>query len=139
MTLIFNSIPDLHKAVAQSHQSLFSRPRPIREKGVACESNTTIGARLDVAASGLWGGRRERTLMDVRVFNPFAPSNRNTTLARPMLQEAREGKDPCIRTKSERSGACYFRPHCDVCDWRPFKTSYKLLQTTGLPASRQNN
>ncbi len=35
-------------------------------------ANTTIGARLDVAASGLWGGRRERTLMDVRVFNPFA-------------------------------------------------------------------
>ena len=26
------------EAVAQRHQSLFSRPRPIREKGVACES-----------------------------------------------------------------------------------------------------
>ncbi len=43
-------------------------------------ANTTNGARLDVAASGVWGDRRERTLIDVRVFNPFAPSNSNTTL-----------------------------------------------------------
>ena len=54
-------------------------------------ANTTIGARLDVAASGLWGGRRERTLMDVRVFNPFAPSNRNTTL------------DQCFRKHESRA------------------------------------
>ena len=94
--------------------------------------------RLDVAASGLWGGRRERTLMDVRVFNPFAPSNRNNLVyPRPMLQEAREGKDSCIRIKDKRSRVCYFRSHCDVCHWRPFETSYKLLQMTGLPAHRQ--
>ena len=53
-------------------------------------ANTTIGARLDVAASGLWGGRRERTLMDVRVFNPFAPSNRNTTLDQCFRKHERE-------------------------------------------------
>ena len=88
-------------------------------------ANTTIGARLDVAASGLWGGRRERTLMDVRVFNPFAPSNRNTTLDQCFRKHEREK----IRAYGQRvrDGACYFRPHCDVCDWRPFKTSYKLL------------
>ncbi len=75
--------------------------------------------------------------MDVRVFNPFAPSNHNTTL--PMLQEAREGKDSCLRTKGKRSGVCHSHPHCDVCMlyWRPFETSYKPLQTTGLPAHRQ--
>eukprot|EP00117_Sycon_ciliatum_P029082 scpid94565/ scgid23241/ len=33
------------------------------------------GARLDVAASGVWGGRFERTFFDVRVFNPFVRSN----------------------------------------------------------------
>ena len=42
-------------------------------------ANTTNGARLDIATSGLWGGRRERTVVDVRVFNPFAPSHCNTT------------------------------------------------------------
>ena len=38
------------------------------------------GARLDVAMSGFWSGRHERTFCDVRVFNPHAPSNRNTNL-----------------------------------------------------------
>ena len=42
-------------------------------------SNTTAvsedGARLDIAASGFWGGRSERAFFDVRVFNPYAPSD----------------------------------------------------------------
>jgi len=41
-------------------------------------SNTQDGARLDIAANGIWGGRSERTYFDVRVFNPHAPSNRNS-------------------------------------------------------------
>jgi hypothetical protein len=36
-------------------------------------------ARLDIVADGLWGGRSERTYFDVRVFNPYAPSNRHQT------------------------------------------------------------
>lgn len=39
-------------------------------------ANTQDGARLDIAANGLWGGRFERTYFDVRVFNPHAPANR---------------------------------------------------------------
>ncbi len=44
---------------------------------------TTEGPRLDVAANGFWGGRYEKTFIDVRVFNPYnyAPSNRKSTLA----------------------------------------------------------
>ena len=41
-------------------------------------ANTQDGARLDIAANGLWGSRYERTYFDVRVFNPHAASNRNT-------------------------------------------------------------
>jgi len=41
-------------------------------------SNTQDGARLDIATNGFWGGRFERTYFDVRVFNPHAPSNRNS-------------------------------------------------------------
>ena len=37
---------------------------------------TDDGARLDVAARGFWGGHFERAFFDVRVFNPYAPSNR---------------------------------------------------------------
>ena len=38
------------------------------------------GARLDVAASGVWGGRFERALLDIRVFNPHARSNRQQSI-----------------------------------------------------------
>ena len=31
-------------------------------------SNTNDGARLDIAVNGFWGGRFEKTYMDVRVF-----------------------------------------------------------------------
>ncbi len=43
-------------------------------------ANTQDGARLDIAASGFWGGRYEQTFFDVRVFNPLAPSNSNLPL-----------------------------------------------------------
>lgn len=43
-------------------------------------SITQEGARLDVAADGFWGSRFERAFFDVRVFNPFAPSNRKFPL-----------------------------------------------------------
>ena len=40
-------------------------------------ANSQDGARLDVSANGVWGGRFQKTYFDVRVFNLFAPSNRN--------------------------------------------------------------
>ena len=44
-------------------------------------ANTQDGARLDIAANGFWGGRHERCFLDVRVFNPHAPSNRQSQLS----------------------------------------------------------
>ncbi len=44
-------------------------------------ANRQDGARLDIVASGFWGSRFERTFFDVRVFNPFAPSNRQSSIA----------------------------------------------------------
>ena len=44
-------------------------------------SNSQDGARLDIAANGFWGGRYQQTYFDVRVFNPHAMSNRQTSLA----------------------------------------------------------
>ena len=40
-------------------------------------ANTQDGARLDLSANGVWGGRSEKTFFDVRVFNPHAPSNKS--------------------------------------------------------------
>ena len=41
---------------------------------------TTDGARLHISTNNFWGGRFEHAFMDVRVFNPHAPSNRNTSI-----------------------------------------------------------
>ena len=63
-------------------------------------SNTNDGARLDIAVNGFWGGRFEKTYMDVRVFNPHAPSNRNTSIAqcyRKHEQEKKRSYDQRIR------------------------------------------
>ena len=38
------------------------------------------GARLGIVVRGFWGSQFERTYLDVRVFNPYAPSNRVTSI-----------------------------------------------------------
>ena len=42
-------------------------------------ANIQEGARLDIVMNGFWGGRTERCFVDVRVFNPYAPSNAGST------------------------------------------------------------
>ena len=44
-------------------------------------ANVEEGARLDIRASGFWGSRHESAFFDVRVFNPYAPSNHRPTPA----------------------------------------------------------
>ena len=44
-------------------------------------SNTQEGAQLDIAMNGFWGSCSERCFIDVRVFNPFAPSNSSSSLS----------------------------------------------------------
>ena len=66
-----------------SEPSIFSEPhlQPITgERFHLRSASTEDQARLDVVASGVWGGRFERTFLDVRVFNPYAPSNRTSSL-----------------------------------------------------------
>ena len=41
---------------------------------------TMEGARFDIAANGFWGGRFERTFFDIRVFNFYASSNRQSSI-----------------------------------------------------------
>ena len=48
------------------------------EQFILASSNTEDGARLDLSANSFWGGRCEKTYIDVKVFNPHAPSNRST-------------------------------------------------------------
>ena len=55
-------------------------------------ANCQDGARLDVSANGVWGGRFEKTYFDVRVFNPLAPTNRKKGQAAMYRMHEREKK-----------------------------------------------
>ena len=56
--------------------------QPVTDEQLSHRSaNRNDGARLDVVAENFWGRDRQRAFFDVRIFNPFAPSHRNTPLA----------------------------------------------------------
>ena len=44
-------------------------------------ANREDEARLDFSARGFWGSRNERAFFDVRIFNPYAPSNMKSSLS----------------------------------------------------------
>ena len=63
-------------------------------------ANREDGARLDVMSQGFWAGDRQCAFFDVRVFNPFAHSNRNHSLTvcyRRHEQEKRRSYDQHVR------------------------------------------
>ena len=55
-------------------------------------ANSQEGARLDISANGVWGGRSEKTYFDVRIFNPHAPSNKNMAPSACYKKHEREKK-----------------------------------------------
>jgi len=55
--------------------------QPVSQLDYAASANIQEGARLDVAMNGFWGGRSERSFVDVRVFNPLAVSNASSSLS----------------------------------------------------------
>ena len=67
--------------------------QPITDESIPhASANLQEGARLDISANGVWGGRFEKTFLDVRVFNPLAPSNRNSSIAACYNKHEREKK-----------------------------------------------
>ena len=76
-------------------------------------SNTQEGTCLDVAMNGFWGGQSERWFVDVRVFNPYAPSNKYSSLA------AAYKKHENIKcgVYNSGSGACFFHTSGYVSHW----------------------
>ena len=45
-----------------------------------------------VAADGFWGSGKERTFVDIQVFNPYAPANRGTSLSSTYRRHENEKK-----------------------------------------------
>ena len=52
---------------------------------------------VDVSVNGFWGGRFEKTFLDVRVFNPYAPSNQKYSIENCYKNQEREKK--CLYEK----------------------------------------
>ena len=95
---------------------------------------TTDGARLDIAASGFWGGRYERTFLDVRVFNPYAPSNRQTTIDKCFRKHEMEKKRAYEQRVREIEYASF---SCSLCKWRARQGGNEFLQALGLQTGRE--
>ena len=51
------------------------------EQLVNATANAQDGARLDITASGVWGGCYEKTYFDVHIFNPHTPTNGHDQLS----------------------------------------------------------
>ena len=67
--------------------------QPITNESIPnASANLQDGARLDISANSLWGGRFEKTFLDVRVFNPHAPSNRSSSITACYNKHEREKK-----------------------------------------------
>ena len=65
--------------------------QPVTEEQLSHRTaNREDGARLDVAATNFWGRDRQRAYFDIRVFNPFAPTHRTSTLSQCYKRQERE-------------------------------------------------
>ena len=81
--------------------------QPITNEGLTgATANLQEGARLDIVASGVWGGKFEKTVFDVRVFNPHAPSNQQGQLSNTYKCHENEKKES-LRSTGTRSGTCH--------------------------------
>eukprot|EP00117_Sycon_ciliatum_P033528 scpid19357/ scgid25783/ len=78
-TLRHNEVRDLTASIMKevAHQVVVEPLlEPLTGERMTLRSaSTEDNARLDIGASGVWGGRYERSYFDVRVFNPHAPTN----------------------------------------------------------------
>ncbi len=81
------------------------------------------GARRDIAANDFWGGHYERTFFDVRVFNPHAGSNRQTSLAACY----RKHEAIKMRAYEQRVREVEHSLHLYFCHWRLGHGSHYFL------------
>jgi hypothetical protein len=95
-TLRHNEIRDLTASLLSEVCSNVSVEPPLQnlsgEHLPSGSVNREDGARADIAVDGFWGLSRERTYFDVRVFNPYAPSNKNQSLASSYRNQEKEKK-----------------------------------------------
>ena len=132
--------------------------QPVPEEALTgSTANKQDNARVDISANGVWGGRHEKTFLDVRVFNPHAPSNKNLPLTTCYHKHEKKKKcgyglrvrefehatlTPLILAASSGLGAeatCFYKPLASLLStkwncsysitlcWLPCRLSFSLL------------
>ena len=79
-----NEIRDLTAALLTevcSQVVLEPESQPVSQLDYLSSANIQEEDRLDIAVNGFWGGRYERSFVDVCVFNPLAASNASFSLS----------------------------------------------------------
>ena len=76
-------------------------------------------ARLDVSARGVWGGRFEKSFFDIRIFNPYARSNRSSTYTNILLSVYRKHGKEKKRQYEQRVLEVHFYTTCNVNQYTP--------------------
>ena len=126
-TLRHNDIRDMTASLLSEVCSNVSVEPPLQElsgESLRALANRDAGVRLDIAVDGFWGPRRERTYIDVRVFNPFAPNNRKSSLVAVYRSQERE---KILLSKSGRGGIRFIYTTGVLFNWRHYKGSIHLL------------
>ena len=77
--------------------------QPLRGEQLRLKTaNTEDGARLDIVVEDFWGRARQKAFFDVRDFNPYAQSHRNSSLAQ-CYKKKRTREEKGVRREGERS------------------------------------
>ncbi len=99
--------------------------QPITEETLRhVTANTQEGARLDISANWVWGGRLEKTYFDVRVFNPHAPSNKGSLTA---CFKKHEREKKISYEQRVRDRTCIIHTFGNVYHWRDGQRGHNLL------------
>ena len=83
-TLCHNEVRDLTATLLTEVCLNVEVELPLQELSgeiLARSANSERGARSDIAVDGFWEPGRVRTFCDIRVFNPFAPTNRKSSIS----------------------------------------------------------
>ena len=94
-TLRHNNIRDLTASLLTevcSNVSVEPELQELSGETLGRSVNKESGARADIAVDGFWECGRARTFCDIRVFNPFAPSNKKTSIASSYRSQEKEKK-----------------------------------------------
>ena len=94
-TLRHNEVRDLTASLLSdvcSNVCVKPELQELSGEALGCLANKESGARANIVMDGFWESGRARTFCDIRVFNPFVPSNRKTSIASTYRTHEREKK-----------------------------------------------